>query len=551
MKNVVVILSCSICLLMATELTHAAMLYGTSAGCGGCSDPCAGCGCGGCAAYSAATCGGCGSVTCGGSSYAGCGTTTVARSHVDIGPTTAYRIVMKPEYYTIQRRVCTTEYQNQERQRVVKTHRLEPITEERQRVKCEWTTVSKSKTIEYQKTVQEVNYKEHTYTSKVPVWSTEEYEYSVKVPQLVDKTEMYYVSEPTVLEVPFTYTVRVPRPVTETRYRTLTNVVPVTKTRTIQHCVPVTRTEMVTKDYGHWETQVVEVGDSSGYVSGGSSGCGGCASGGCGGCASCGGCGCRNRCGGCGGRGCGGRGCGGCGSGCGGCATASSSASACGTRTRTQRVWVPNVRTEEQVVVDSKVETQEVEYTVYEQHEEQIPYECTYLAYETQERTGTKKKVEYTKVPRERTVKVVEYVDEPRTGSRKVLSYKDEIKTEKYPVISYRTEPATKDITWEEREPVYRVEPYMVTRQQRIEDQRIETYTARVPVPVEKLVDVQVCKMIPTVVEVTVNSCGGSTGSGGYSGGCGCGGSSGCNCGGTTDCGCQNAPAASSDCPCG
>ena len=203
-------------------------------------------------------------------------------------------------------------------------------------------------------------------------------------------------------------------------------------------------------------------------------------------------------------------------------------------------MWVPNVRTEEQTVIDHQVQTQEVQYTVYEQHQEQVPYECTYLVYQTEERVGTKKKVVYQKVPRERTVKVVEYVDEPRTGMKKVLTYQDETKTESYPYISYRTEPATKEITWEEREPAYSVEDYQVTTTQRVEDKHIESYNVRVPVPSVREVEVQFCKMVPTVVEVTLGPCGASASSGSYGGSSTVG-----------DCGCRNATVVGSDCGCG
>lgn len=46
---------------------------------------------------------------------------------------------------------------------------------------------------------------------------------------------------------------------TEQKVRTVMNAVPVTKTRTVQVCVPQTTMQTVTKDYGHWEEQVVEV----------------------------------------------------------------------------------------------------------------------------------------------------------------------------------------------------------------------------------------------------------------------------------------------------
>ena len=54
---------------------------------------------------------------------------------------------------------------------------------------------------------------------------------------------------------------------------------------------------------------------------------------------------------------------------------------------------MPNVRTEEVTVVKKTSQTQEIQYTVYEQHQEQVPYECTYIVYKSEPRVGTKKVV--------------------------------------------------------------------------------------------------------------------------------------------------------------
>ena len=81
----------------------------------------------------------------------------------------------------------------------------------------------------------------------------------MRVPQLIDVPEEYTVKVAQLQDETFTYTVNVPHAVTEKKVKTVVNAVPVTKTRTIQVCVPSTTMQSVTKDYGHWEDQVVEV----------------------------------------------------------------------------------------------------------------------------------------------------------------------------------------------------------------------------------------------------------------------------------------------------
>ncbi len=107
------------------------------------------------------------------------------------------------------------------------------------------------------------------------------------------------------------------------------------------------------------------------------------------------------------------------------------------TQTVSRRVWVPNVVTEEVSVVENVPQSQEIAYTVFEQKTEQVPYECTYLVYQPETRTGTRKVVTYTEETRTRTRKVVQYNDEVRTRTRKQLSYKQETRTQTIPVVSY------------------------------------------------------------------------------------------------------------------
>lgn len=439
--------------------------------CGGCSDPCVTTSCGGC-------------------------TTTVAPrcERLDVGPSTAMKIVMVPEYTTETRSVCCTEYKEEQRTRPVTVCKTVPVTEERVRVKTTYVPTTETKTIEYQVTVPIKEEKTVEYTTTVPVWTEEEVQYTVKVPVLVDVEENYTVTVPVLEDVEFQYTVQVPYPEKRTVMRTVNNVVPVTRTRTISHCVPVVKTMLVNKDYGHWENQVSEVSCStSSYAS-----CGGCR--GCGGCARCGGC-------------------------------------TPVARTVCRKVWVPNCVQEEVTVVEHRQQTQEVRYLAYEQRCEQVPYECTSVCYRPETRTATKKAVKYVTETRSRTRKDVQYQDEVRTHPKKVLTFNEEKRTETYPVIRYEQQTKTKEVSYTVQVPQQEVETYTVTRQDRVSEKQLETYTVRVPVPVVKEVSCQVCRMVPKVVTVEVNPCGAC------SGGCQETPSSSCGCGSraqvvTRPCGC-------------
>jgi hypothetical protein len=105
----------------------------------------------------------------------------------------------------------------------------------------------------------------------------------------------------------------------------------------------------------------------------------------------------------------------------------------------------------------------------------------------------------------------VDYQDETRTRIKKVLSFRDEQRTETYPVVSFRPERFTKEVSYTVYVPETKAETYTVTRNDQVPDHRIENFTVRVPVPVVKEVDVQVTRMVPKVVAVTVNPCGGTS----------------------------------------
>ncbi len=477
---------------------------------------------------------------------------TEQRSLMDCGPVNSYKVVLEPKYFTESRAVCSTEYQNETRYRTRIVARTVPVETQDYKTVTVMVPRSETKTIEYTVLVPKTSERTVDVVETVPVWTEVAEQYTVKVPQVIDVPEEYKVRVAQLADQEFTYTVQVPQSLTETRMQAVTNAIPVTKTRTVQNCQPVTRMQSVTKDYGHWEDRVEEVtvGSPSPVVNYSAPAYssqavyaspvtyapsyGGVATGQCGSGAGAGR-GCRLfRRGGCG------TGCGsGCGTGCGngsGCGSGGYAAGGCGssqvvyaqpsiqsynapvysdavqysaptTQTVTRRVWVPNVVTEQVAVVENVTESQEVAYTVFEQHTEQVPYECIYLVYRPETRTGTRKVVNYVEESRTRNRKVVQYNDESRTRTLKKLSYKQETRTETIPVISYTSEKRTKEVSYTFNVPETKVEPFTSTRFETVNEEVSEEYQVTVPVATTKEVQVQVCRMVPKLVPITIYPC--------------------------------------------
>jgi len=507
--------------------------------------------------------------------YAPMQSAVVAGPQIVCEPITGYRTVMESTFVTETQYVTAMETKQETRKRVKQVSKTVPVTVEDFRTKVTMVPTKETKTIEYSVLVPEQSTKTVDVTVSVPVWNEVSESYIVKVPVISDVQETYNVNVARLKDETFTYNVFVPQTEMVTKMQTITNVVPVVKTKVIQRTVPSYSTQSVTKDYGHWETIVEEVAGSSygatqvvqvvqaapmmtyaapvasyatscgnaamtTVVSGG--GCGNgmfaSSSSGCGCAHKARACGCANRSSNCG-----------CGApaassacGCGGgnaivsgnvvygnsiatdCGTAVASAPAMTTATR--RVWVPSVATEDVPVVTNTVQNEEVSYTVYEQQSTQIPYECAYVMYRPEPRTGTKKVVEYVSEPRTRTRKVINYTEEPRTRTRRVLSYTTQTKQETYPVVTYKTEKKTKEISFTVNVPTQSVEPFQTTRYETVTEDVLEEYTVNVQVPTSKEVQVQVCKMVPKLVAYTFNPCAGNaTGvlTSGSVGGCGCG----------------------------
>jgi hypothetical protein len=374
-------------------------------------------------------------------------------------------VVLVPTYVTEKQSVCSMEYREEQRQRVVPGHKTVNVSEERVRVTMVPVSKTETKMIEYTVQVPVQSTQTKTYKMKVPVWTEEQEKYSVQVPVLKEIQEQYCVSVPVLQEVPFTYCVNVPYPVTNTVNKTVSTAVPVMKTRTVSYCVPTTNTKTVSVDRGHWENRVEQA--PSGPIQAPSKGAAVQAP----------------------------------------SKESEKQVAGAGGEVVCRQVWVPNVIQEEVSEVVPQQQTAEVQYMVYEQQYNTVPYECVCIEYRPENRTGTKKEVVYKQEVRTRPRTIVEYKPENRTRPKKVLSFKEEERTETYPVVTYKPEKRTKEVSYTVCVPESKTETYTVTRCDQVPENTIENYTTRVCVPVTKEVEVQVCRMVPKVVSVTVQPC--------------------------------------------
>lgn len=444
---------------------------------------------------------------------------------VDCGPVASYQVVMQTEYVTETRQVPVTEYRDEVRHRTRVISRQVPVEVKDFRTKTVMVPKTETKTVEYNVLVPQQQEKVVQVSESVPVWSEVQESYTVKVPNVVDVNEQYTVRVPQLRDENFTYTVQVPQTQTEQRVQRVTNAIPVSKSRVVQVPRPVTRTQTVTRDHGHWEMRVEEVGTMGCSASapiavggcgtattfvnnsecgvapvysyrasgcGAASGCGTVVTGGCG-------CGQLNQASHCG------QGCGGCGSIAVGTVVSQSNVQV--PQTVSRRVWVPNVVTEEVAVVENVMESQEITYTAFEQQTTEVPYECVSVVYVPEQRTGTRKVVDYVEEARTRTRKVVQYTDETRTRSRKELSYKLETREQKFPFVSYNTEKRTKEMSFTVNVPETLVEPVVTTKYDTVQEEVAEEYTVKVPYTTYREQQVQVAKVVPKLVPITINPC--------------------------------------------
>jgi hypothetical protein len=87
--------------------------------------------------------------------------------------------------------------------------------------------------------------------------------------------------------------------------------------------------------------------------------------------------------------------------------------------------------------------------------------------------------------------------------------------------VTYTNETRTKEVSYTYNVPEVTQEAYEVTRNDTVCEDEVEEYTVSVPVCVMKEVQVQVCKMVPRLVEEVITPC--SSGSAGMAAGAGCG----------------------------
>ena len=169
---------------------------------------------------------------------------------------------MVPEWGTETRIVNATEYRTESRDRTITVNRQVAETQQRTQTYTVMVPQTRTRTVSY--TVSKPVYETQSvnYTVNVPVWNDVAKEYTVQVPYTENIERSYTVSVPVWSDVEKSYTVMVPH--TETRQAT----------RTVCRRVAETSTRTVTRDQGHWETQMVEVA-----CNGGSSSYGGCGSG--------------------------------------------------------------------------------------------------------------------------------------------------------------------------------------------------------------------------------------------------------------------------------
>jgi hypothetical protein len=289
------------------------------------------------------------------------------------------------------------------------------------------------------------------YTINVPVWNEVEKEYTV----MVAHQEMRQSSR----------RVCVMKPVTEMR----------------TYCV----------DRGQWEEQTVPVSTCD-------SGCGTR----------------RGR------RGCwgGSSDCGvGCGDACGGAQCTACAAP----QTTTRKVWVANIVREQREVTVNRPSWQDQPYeypvTVCKpETRTKMVRVCSYqpktitrieriCEYQTKTVTRNERVCEYQPKTMTRTVRVCEY--QPKTVSRtvRVCEMETQTRTRQFQVCNYVSEERSRTIPFTVCVPQTKTRTYDVTEYERVAEQKKQTYQDSVPYPVERKVEVRVCKMVPKTI--TVPSC--------------------------------------------
>ncbi len=393
-------------------------------------------------------------------------------------PTVTYEQVEKtilvPTMVTETRKIWVTECRAQERTRTYTVCRAVPETHDvvdtytvmvpQQRTRTETYRVCKPVTrqVTSQYTVQVPYQERRQATRKVCKYVQATETRTISVPENHTRTETYTVCKPVMRQVAQNYTVTVPYQ--ETREGT----------RQVCRWVPVTEQHTVCEDQGHYEERCMPA-PAPCYDP----------------CMPCCGRLLRRRC---------------CSSPCGaptGCGAVAGCGDACAP-TITCKVWVSNIV---QKIVNVTVNKPQMFTETYQ-------YPVTLCRQETRTRTvnvcdmTTEQKtreVPYVVcVPKQEsyTVNKPVWVDEPYSFT--VTLCRTETRNRVDNVVEYQSEERTREVPYTVCVPQQRTRTRQVTTVKMVPEQRTDKYTVQVPYPVEKEIQVQVCRMVPKTIMVTV-----------------------------------------------
>ena len=177
--------------------------------------------------------------------------------------------VMVPEWVTETRKVCCTEYTEENRERKYQVCKLVPHKEMKTEKYFVCVPEKRQKEVEYTVCVPEKRQREVEYTVCVPEKRQKEVQYTVCETEMRSREERYTVCKPVWTEKEEEFCVMVPhtekrqgtrcvmKPVWEEKEVKYTVCVPVTETRKgtrmVQKCVQETVMNTVCEDQGQWE----------------------------------------------------------------------------------------------------------------------------------------------------------------------------------------------------------------------------------------------------------------------------------------------------------
>ena len=165
-----------------------------------------------------------------------------------------------------------------------------------------------------------------------------------------------------------------------------------------------------------------------------------------------------------------------------------------------RQVWVPNMVTRQVPVTvnQSQLVSEPYTYTVTSCRNETRVAKDIVTDYVPETKT---RDVSYTVcVPQTRKVTVNQQQMVPEKYTYNVTSCKNETRVAKDIVTDYVPETKTRDVSYTVCNAVNKSENYNVTEMQCVTEQQVVTDNVTVPVCVQKLIEVNVCRMVPTTV---------------------------------------------------